>query len=188
MEDCSIGHCAVVWVRKPNFGSFCCGQPFVSLIVQWPARHFHFHCCESWWNWPITGNQILFWRRKRFRGYLGTILWQNSEIIQELPVYQPTYCTLKFFLHNTHLIWRTRSPGTWCRITDTSMKGLGPTKKIPIRQIEREWDLNESEIWRRNRQLRDISYPFSWPHWQAKGLGTTQQGTLCQRVGCQSVN
>ena len=28
-EDCSTGQSAVVWVRKPNFGSFCCGQPFV---------------------------------------------------------------------------------------------------------------------------------------------------------------
>ena len=28
MEDCSTGQSAAVWVWKPNFGSFCCGQPF----------------------------------------------------------------------------------------------------------------------------------------------------------------
>ena len=54
MEDRSAGQSAVVRVRKlPNFGSFCCGQPFVyannSLIVQWPARIFHFYsyCASS---------------------------------------------------------------------------------------------------------------------------------------------
>ena len=32
MEDCSIGQSAVVWIRKPNFGSFCCGQPFICQV------------------------------------------------------------------------------------------------------------------------------------------------------------
>ena len=32
MEDCSTGQSAVVWVRKPNFRSFCCGQPFVCQV------------------------------------------------------------------------------------------------------------------------------------------------------------
>ena len=67
MEDCSIGQSAVVWVRKPNFGSFCCGQPFVgqSLIVQWPARIVHFNYCAWLWNWsimlstPFKGNLCL---------------------------------------------------------------------------------------------------------------------------------
>ena len=30
--ECSIGQSAVVWVRKPNFGSFCCSQQFA-----WPS-------------------------------------------------------------------------------------------------------------------------------------------------------
>ena len=32
MEDCSIGQIAVAWVRRPNFESFCCEQPFVCQV------------------------------------------------------------------------------------------------------------------------------------------------------------
>ena len=32
MEDCPIGQSAVLWVWKPNFGSFCCGWPFVCKV------------------------------------------------------------------------------------------------------------------------------------------------------------
>ena len=42
MEDCSIGEWAVVRVRKPNFGSFCCDQTFVCQVQSGSARIFHF--------------------------------------------------------------------------------------------------------------------------------------------------
>ena len=48
MKDCSTGHSAVVWVRKPNFESFCCSQPVCmpSLIVQCdPPEFFTFRYC-----------------------------------------------------------------------------------------------------------------------------------------------
>ena len=32
MEHCSTGYQVVVWVQKPNVGSFCCGQPFVCQV------------------------------------------------------------------------------------------------------------------------------------------------------------
>ena len=32
MEYYSIGQSVVVWVQKPNFGSFCCSQPFVCQV------------------------------------------------------------------------------------------------------------------------------------------------------------
>ena len=31
-EDCSIGQSAIAWVRKPNFDSFSCGQPFICQV------------------------------------------------------------------------------------------------------------------------------------------------------------
>ena len=42
MEDCSTGQSAVVWVRKPNFGSFCCGQPCHNFSLVATA-----HDCET---------------------------------------------------------------------------------------------------------------------------------------------
>ena len=56
MEDCSIGWSAVVWVRKPNFGSFCCGQPFVDQV--WlsggPPEFLTFSYCTWLRNLRIT--------------------------------------------------------------------------------------------------------------------------------------
>ena len=46
MENCSIWPNSSCWVQKPNFGSFCCDQPFVCQIWlsnQWPAGIFHFY-------------------------------------------------------------------------------------------------------------------------------------------------
>ena len=44
MENCSIGQSAVVWVRKPNFGSFYGGQQFVYQVWLWsdPPECFTF--------------------------------------------------------------------------------------------------------------------------------------------------
>ena len=47
--------CAVVWVRKPNFGSFCCSQPFVCQVwlSSGPSEFFTFSYCASLWYWLI---------------------------------------------------------------------------------------------------------------------------------------
>ena len=50
---CSIGQSAVVWVRKPNFGSFCCDQPFVCQLSSGPPGFFTFSYCAWLWNWLI---------------------------------------------------------------------------------------------------------------------------------------
>ena len=53
LEDCSIGQSAVVWVRKPNFGSFCCGKPFACFFFYCPVASDNFsllaaaHDCET---------------------------------------------------------------------------------------------------------------------------------------------
>ena len=56
MEYCSTGQSAVVWVRKPNFGSFCCCQPFVCQV--WlssdPPELFAFSYCAWLSNWLIN--------------------------------------------------------------------------------------------------------------------------------------
>ena len=52
-QSCS----AVVWVWKPNFGSFRCSQPFVCqvwLSSAWPEC-FTFSYCAWLWNWLIKG-------------------------------------------------------------------------------------------------------------------------------------
>ena len=56
MEDCSIGHGAVVWVRKPNFGSFCCSQPFGRQVwlSSGPPEMFTLSHCAWLWNWLIN--------------------------------------------------------------------------------------------------------------------------------------
>ena len=173
MEDCSIGRSAVVWLQKPNFGSFCCGQPFVSLIV--PVNHCktdllvqfcfekgkHSECMQSlvkFRNNPRNSSlptniflyKKLFLHNTCIHTYIHTYIDFISVRIYRVAL--SVLISLNLYrnkIANTYLIWRTPSPGTWCRITDTSMKGLGPTKKIPIRQVEQEWDLNE--IWMRVR-------------------------------------
>ena len=53
MEDCSICQSAVVWVRKPNFGSLCCGQPFVCQVWLSSGR-LEFVTFSYWlWDWLI---------------------------------------------------------------------------------------------------------------------------------------
>ena len=65
-QTAPLAKMAFVWLRKPNFGSFCCSLLLcmLSLIVRWPARIFLSaiaHDCEtglctsvtvlaSWWN------------------------------------------------------------------------------------------------------------------------------------------
>ena len=56
MDNCSTGQSAVAWVRKPNFGSFCCGQPFVCQV--WlssglPEFFLSFRNCECLWSWLL---------------------------------------------------------------------------------------------------------------------------------------
>ena len=48
LEDCSAGQGAVVWVWKPNFGSFCCGRLFVCQVwlCSSPPKCFNFRDCE----------------------------------------------------------------------------------------------------------------------------------------------
>ena len=55
IKNCSTGQGAVVWVRKPNFGSFWCGQSFVYQV--WlpsvPPEFSTFSYCAWLWNWFI---------------------------------------------------------------------------------------------------------------------------------------
>ena len=65
MEDCSISQSALVRVRKPDFGSFCCGQPFIGQVwlSSGPPEFLTFSYCAWWWNcfdinWISTRNLI----------------------------------------------------------------------------------------------------------------------------------
>ena len=60
MEDCSIGQSAVVWVRKPNFGSFFCGEPFVCQVRMSsdPSELFIVSYCAWLWNWLIFSSEM----------------------------------------------------------------------------------------------------------------------------------
>ena len=55
MEDCSIGHSVVVWAGKPNYGSFCCGHPFVYQVwlTSAPPTVSTFSYCAWLWYWLI---------------------------------------------------------------------------------------------------------------------------------------
>ena len=60
---------AVVRVCKPNFASFCCGQPFVYQVWLFSGRSEFFTCsyCAWLWNWLInlTSSNLLFLRFAR---------------------------------------------------------------------------------------------------------------------------
>ena len=60
MEDCSTGQSAVVWVRKPNFRSFCCSQLFVCQVwlSRGPPEMFTFSNCIWLWNCLITARRF----------------------------------------------------------------------------------------------------------------------------------
>ena len=57
MKNCSIGQGAVVWVRKPNFGSFWCGQSFVYQVwlFSGPPEFSTFSYCAWLWDWLEVG-------------------------------------------------------------------------------------------------------------------------------------
>ena len=61
MEDWSIGQSVVVWVRKPNFWSFCCDQPFVCQVwlSSGPPEFFTSSYCAWLWNWLVEQSSIL---------------------------------------------------------------------------------------------------------------------------------
>ena len=143
MEDCSIGQSAVVWVRKPNFGSFCCGQPFVgqSLIVQWPARIVHFNYCAWLWNWsimlstPFKGNLCLCYCKdfhQQFSDQVSPVVQFPSpqltadtymrEVVLTDTAYT-IYCTYHTVLQSTHYaIWDaiTHCANVLCQIQKTT--------------------------------------------------------------------
>ena len=65
MEDCSIDLTTLVWVRRSNFGSFCCSQPFICQVwlSSGPPGFFTF-CYYAWlWNWLKL--RWLIWRQTR---------------------------------------------------------------------------------------------------------------------------
>ena len=87
MEDCSIDQSVVVWVRKPNFGSFCCGQPFVHQVwlSSGPPECFTFSYCAWLWNWLTSdihesmvilsyGTQV-WWQLPQLRRKSAKLLW-----------------------------------------------------------------------------------------------------------------
>ena len=47
-----------MWLWKPSFGSFCCGQPFVCQVwlSSGPPGSFTFSDCAWLWNWLICVN------------------------------------------------------------------------------------------------------------------------------------
>ena len=55
MKNCSIRQGAVMWGRKPNVGSFCCGQLFVCRVwfSSGPPEFSTFSYCAWLWNWLI---------------------------------------------------------------------------------------------------------------------------------------
>ena len=88
MEDCSTGQSAVVWVRKTNFGSFCCSQPFVRQVwlSSGPPELSTFSYCAWLWNWLIGIN----WSDRGSHGPLPKEgPWERAE--KRLGVYRLTW-------------------------------------------------------------------------------------------------
>ena len=56
IEDCSTGKTVVVWVRKPNFESYYCGQSLVCQVwlSSGPPQFFPFSYCAWLGNWLIV--------------------------------------------------------------------------------------------------------------------------------------
>ena len=123
MEDCSIGQSAVVWVRKPNFGSFCCGQPFVCQVwlLSCPPECFTFSYC-AWIDcttgcWYETCRALRNRCNRRLKILLGTSLprnFQHDVCFDSSPTYflVNNYQEMPFCTNKKDVL-------TW---TDTSMK------------------------------------------------------------------
>ena len=74
---------AVVWVRKPNFGSFYRGQPFVDQV--WlssdPPEFFTFSYCARLWNWRVE--------RTKLQAKWSSSYWNSNEF--SFVLYQLTF-------------------------------------------------------------------------------------------------
>ena len=111
MEDCSINQSAVVWVWKPNFGNFCCGQPFERQVwlSSGPRKCLRFSYCAWLSNWLVEQSSILSakfdsvqWPTEMFNfsycAWLWNWLW-STLLITELLDYNKglffTFCQRK---------------------------------------------------------------------------------------------
>ena len=100
MEDCSTGESVVVWVRKPNIGSFCCSQPFVHQV--WlccgPPECLTFSYCA--WLW----SGLLRTSKRHIVHLLYINLTFKASCDSWITRREPSYPVLTF-INRIHKVW-----------------------------------------------------------------------------------
>ena len=143
MKNCSIGQGAVMWVWKPNFGRFCCGQPFVCQV--WLSSGLPEYSTSTYCTW--LWNCLLSPQEKSLRFEPKNFMLMTS-IYPEFRHRFRMATLLHYSVHHEltvgvfklHFVWRTISqfqksflnnPGSCiCRLYFVGHKNCGHIKPV----------------------------------------------------------